>query len=160
MHSHSRVQSTPRHLPSWLIDNLVDKQILPQFACRRTTSALVPSAAMDKSRSFLSYCSLAILATSISSEVLADQLLPTSKNVRAAVERSLPYIEKVGTAWMQQRKCSSCHNVTFLIWSHNEAAAREFNVDRTKLAEWTKWSLADALSDRFWFMLRPRAIVS
>ena len=61
---------------------------------------------------------------------------------------------------MQERKCNSCHNVTFLVWSHNEAAARGFDVDRTKLAEWTKWSLADSLSDRFWFMLRPRAMAS
>ncbi len=104
--------------------------------------------------------SLAILTTIISSEVSAAQPLPTSQNVRVAVERSLPYIEKVGTAWMRERKCNSCHNVTFLVWSHNEAAARGFDVDRTKLAEWTKWSLADALSDRYWFKLRPRAMAS
>ena len=61
---------------------------------------------------------------------------------------------------MRERKCNSCHNVTFLVWTHNEAAARGFDVDRTKLAEWTKWSLADSLSDRFWFKLRPRAMAS
>src|SRR5206468_4281308 len=27
-------------------------------------------------------------------------------------------------------------------------------------AQWTKWSLADSLSDRFWFKLRPRAMAS
>jgi hypothetical protein len=70
------------------------------------------------------YWSLAVLATIISSEVLAAPPLPTAQNVRAAVQRSLPYIEKVGTAWMRERKCNSCHNVTFLVWSHNEAAAR------------------------------------
>jgi hypothetical protein len=104
--------------------------------------------------------SLAILATIISAEVIAAQPLPTSHNVRVAVQRSLPYIEKVGTTWMRERKCNSCHNVTFLVWSHNEAAARGFDVDRTKLAEWTKWSLEDSLSDRFWFKLRPRAMAS
>jgi hypothetical protein len=72
----------------------------------------------------------------------------------------LPYIEKVATAWMRDRKCNSCHNVTFLVWSQGEAAARGFDVDRTKLVEWRKWSLADSLSDRFWFMLRPRATAS
>ncbi len=45
--------------------------------------------------------SLAILTTIISAEVLAAQPLPTSQNVRVAVERSLPYIEKVATAWMR-----------------------------------------------------------
>src|SRR4029453_17804815 len=32
------------------------------------------------------------------------------------------------------------------------------DVDRAKLAEWTNWSLADALSDRRWFKLRPASI--
>jgi len=82
----------------------------------------------------------------------------TVSDMRAAVQRSLPYIEKVGTAWMNERKCNSCHAVTFMIWSHNEAAARGLDVDRSKLAEWTNWSLADALSDRRWFKLRPASI--
>jgi hypothetical protein len=59
---------------------------------------------------------------------------------------------------MGERECNSCHNVTFLVWSHKEAAARGFDVDRKKLAEWTKWSLADSLSDRFWLKLRPRSL--
>jgi hypothetical protein len=82
----------------------------------------------------------------------------TVADMRAAVQRSLPYIEKVGTAWMRERKCNSCHTVTFMIWSHNEAVARGLDVDRAKLAEWTNWSLADALSDRRWFKLRPASI--
>src|SRR3954471_2116749 len=104
--------------------------------------------------------SLAVFTIIISAKVIAAEPLSTSHNVRIAVQRSLPYIEKFGTAWMRDRKCNSCHNVTFLVWSHSEAAAHGFDVDRTKLAEWTKWSLADSLSDRFWFMLRPRAMAS
>jgi hypothetical protein len=115
---------------------------------------------MDARRSFLLSCNLAFLATALASEVRAAPPPPTTQDVRGAIERSLPYVEKAGTDWMRERKCNSCHNVTFLLWSHNEAAARGFNIDRTKLAEWTKWSLADSLSDRFWFMLRPRAMAS
>ena len=121
---------------------------------------LILDAVMDARRSFLLFFSLAFLATVLASEVPAGPSPPTSQDVRGAVERSLPYVEKVGTDWMRERKCNSCHNVTFLVWTHNEAAAREFDIDRTKLAEWTKWSLADSLSDRFWFMLRPRAMAS
>jgi len=106
------------------------------------------------------YCSLAMFATVMASEVPAAPPSPTSQNVRRAVERSLPYVEKVATSWMQERKCNSCHNVTFLVWTHNEAAARGFEIDRKKLAEWTKWSLADSLSDRFWFKLRPVAMAA
>jgi hypothetical protein len=101
---------------------------------------------------------LFVLATILILQARADPAAPADQRVRGAVERSLPYLEKVGVAWMRERECSSCHNVTFLIWSHNEAAACGFDIDRKKLAEWTKWSLADALSDRFWFKLRPRAL--
>jgi hypothetical protein len=82
----------------------------------------------------------------------------TAADMRAAVQRSLPYIEKVGVAWMNERKCNSCHAVTFMVWSHNEAAAHGLDVNRAKLAEWTNWSLADSLSDRRWFKLRPASI--
>ena len=117
-------------------------------------------AVMDAMRSILLICSLAFSATVFASDVSAAESPPASGRVRGAVERSLPYIEKVGTDWMRERKCNSCHNVTFLVWSHSEAALRGFKIDRAKLAEWTKWSLADSLSDRFWFMLRPRAMAS
>src|SRR5947207_4639217 len=115
---------------------------------------------MDTRMSLILSCGVAIFATVMAFEVSAAPPGPASQNVRGAVERSLPYLEKVSTAWMQERECNSCHNATFLVWTHNEAAARGFGMDRTKLAQWTKWSLADALSDRFWFKLRPRARVS
>jgi hypothetical protein len=104
------------------------------------------------------FCTLTTVIRTISLSVLAAPPLPDTQSARDAVKRALPYIEKVATAWMQERKCNSCHNITFLVWSHNLAAARGFDVDRTKLADWTKWSLADSLSDRLWFKLRPSAM--
>ncbi len=86
------------------------------------------------------------------------KLAATSDEVRAAVQRSLPYIEKIGVEWINSRKCNSCHTVTFLVWSHNAAAAHGLDVDRKKLAEWTRWSLDDSLADNYWFKIRPRAV--
>src|SRR6185369_16154423 len=67
---------------------------------------------------------------------------------RAAVERSLPYLEKEGVAWIQKRKCLSCHVVTFLLWTHEEARAKGISVDSKKLAEWADWSRKDTLEAR------------
>lgn len=105
---------------------------------------------------------LALLATLIACTPLSRAAPPAERwqDVRSAIRRSLPYVENVSKAWMQERKCNSCHNVTFLIWSHNLAVARGFDIDRKKLAAWTKWSLADSLSDRYWFKLRPRAMIA
>jgi hypothetical protein len=101
-----------------------------------------------------------ILATAATAAIASETPAPTTQKVRASVERSLPFIKKVGTDWMQERKCNSCHVVTFLVWSHSEAAAHGLDVDRKELDDWRKWALADSLADKYWFQLRPRAMAT
>jgi hypothetical protein len=103
-------------------------------------------------------CVAAFAANVIAAETNTHEATPP--NVRAAVERSLPFIERNGTAWMQERNCNSCHAVAFLVWSHNAALARGLNVDRKKLAEWVNWSLADSLAEKHRFKLRSRAMAA
>ena len=68
--------------------------------------------------------------------------------VREAVSRSLPFLEKEGVAWMNDRGCMSCHHVPFLLWSHRAAQAHGLAVDAKKLAEWDEWSQKDSLTHR------------
>lgn len=63
---------------------------------------------------------------------------------RAAVERSLPFLEKEGLAWIDKRGCLSCHQVTFMLWSHEEARAKGIPVDGKKLADWIGWSTKES----------------
>lgn len=63
------------------------------------------------------------------------------QEMRAVVERSLPFLEKKGVEWKDQRKCSSCHHVTFMLWSFREAGERGFAVDAGKLDGWTNWAV-------------------
>ncbi len=67
---------------------------------------------------------------------------------RKAVEQALPYLAKESASWVAQRGCVSCHRVSFMIWSHNEAAARGFPVDRSQLDATTNWAFTSMLSDR------------
>jgi hypothetical protein len=60
---------------------------------------------------------------------------------RKAVERSLPFLEEKGVAWMKERGCVTCHQTTFLIWTHGEARRRGFDIDRDKLDARTNWAL-------------------
>src|SRR2546421_668510 len=78
---------------------------------------------------------------------------PAAPEVRRAVERAFPFLEKEGVGWIKQRKCTSCHVVSFMLWSHNEARARGIAVDDKKLQEWNEWSLNFTLSLRAWFKL-------
>lgn len=68
--------------------------------------------------------------------------------LRRAVERSLPFLEKEGLAWIKAKDCLSCHQVPFMLWSHQEARGRGFPTDEGKLAEWVDWSSAESLRQR------------
>ena len=66
--------------------------------------------------------------------------------VRRAVERSLPFLEREGAAWIRERACLSCHHLPFLLWSFREARDRGVAVDEKKLAEWSEWSRKESLA--------------
>ncbi len=68
--------------------------------------------------------------------------------IRRAVEKSLPFLEEKGVWWMGRKKCVSCHHTALLLWSHEEAARRGFQVDGDRLALWRDWSLTKQLSLR------------
>src|SRR6185503_16806067 len=73
---------------------------------------------------------------------------PDVDHARAAVERSLPFLEREGLAWMEKRGCNSCHVVTFMLWSHEEARAKGIPVDLKKFAGWRDWSVNDTTAAR------------
>lgn len=83
--------------------------------------------------------------------LLADE--PTDAAVREAVARSLPFLEKGGVDWIEERGCMSCHHVPFLLWSHRAAQVHGLAVDAKKLAEWDEWSRKDSLANRYSFRL-------
>jgi len=78
--------------------------------------------------------------------------------VRKAVERSLPFLEKEGVAWMTSKGCASCHHVPFLLWSHAEARAGGIEVDDRKLANWTDWTWQFSRTRRAWFRLTKESL--
>jgi hypothetical protein len=78
--------------------------------------------------------SIILLALLSAQETAADP-------ARKAVERALPYLEAKGLDWIKERKCASCHHVTFMVWAHREALDRGFAVDPKKLEEWTRWQV-------------------
>ena len=91
----------------------------------------------------------------IDAVVQADDAAPPSDAaVREAVSRSLPFLEKEGVAWMNDRGCMSCHHVPFLLWSHRAAQAHGLAVDDKKLTEWDEWCRKDSLSHRNLFRLQ------
>lgn len=71
----------------------------------------------------------------------------SAKQVRGAVERALPYLEKSSAAWRDERKCVTCHQVPFTIWALNDAKARGVAVDAAKLDDLTAWAFKFCTTD-------------
>jgi len=71
--------------------------------------------------------------------------IPLDVQARQAAERAIPYIEKEGTTWIKDRKCVTCHYVAYMVWSFRDASQSGFDIDKTKLNEWTDWSLNHAV---------------
>ena len=56
---------------------------------------------------------LIAVAVLASAELARAQDDPAS--ARQAIERSLPFLEEKGVAWIKERGCVTCHQTTFLI---------------------------------------------
>src|SRR6185369_6735547 len=83
----------------------------------------------------------ALLAVLVSTTALrAEEPAEKTAAVRQAVTRALPYIEREGVAWIESKKCVSCHQVPFMVWSLNAAHRRGFEIDHTKLTNWNAWA--------------------
>lgn len=59
---------------------------------------------------------------------------------RAAINRALPYIARQTQLWIDQKKCTSCHQIPHALWAMNEARSAGFTAD-SRLAEWNRWAV-------------------
>ena len=70
---------------------------------------------------------------------------PTPQEVRAAIGRSLPFLESEGVAWKETKGCTSCHHVPMMIWTHHEAEKHGFTVNKGAVEEAESWALGQYL---------------
>jgi hypothetical protein len=64
----------------------------------------------------------------------------SAADVRRAVERSLPFVEKSSAKWRSESKCVTCHQVPFAVWALTEAKSRGVAIDTAKLDDLTTWA--------------------
>ena len=73
---------------------------------------------------------------------------PEPAKARAAVRKSLTFLDEDGLRWKEKYKCASCHHAPMMIWAFNEAKAHAYSVNEKSLAEVTRWCLApDSVSE-------------
>jgi hypothetical protein len=76
----------------------------------------------------------------------ASETPPSREQVRQAVERSLAFMDKSGTAWWTGNKCASCHHVPISIWSLNEAKKHGITIDDKSLDQLRDWAVSSYAS--------------
>jgi Prenyltransferase and squalene oxidase repeat len=74
---------------------------------------------------------------------------PTEAQVREAVGKSLPFLSQSSAAWRDNKKCVSCHQIPFTLWSLHEARRRGFAVDAAKLDDLTDWSFDFCATNKY-----------
>jgi hypothetical protein len=70
-----------------------------------------------------------ILTTVLAATPAAETEVPSSEQVRLALERSLAYVQKSGHAWWNGNKCAGCHHAAISIWGLTEARQRGFVIN-------------------------------
>ena len=71
----------------------------------------------------------------------AEEPADLTMQVRDAIQRSVPYLEREGAAWIEKRDCVSCHQVPFMLWGLNAAHASGAEIDEAELQKHSDWSL-------------------
>ncbi len=59
---------------------------------------------------------------------------------RRVVRQALPYLAQQTGAWIEEKKCTSCHQVPHALWAMNAARAAGNETDG-RLAEWNRWAV-------------------
>jgi hypothetical protein len=90
-------------------------------------------------RALLATFLLTACACVVSGAARAGEAAPPAPQIRATVVKALPFLEKEGVKWHEDKTCLSCHHIPFMTWSHLDASRRGLSVDQHKLKEWLGW---------------------
>ncbi|HEX4144061.1 MAG TPA: prenyltransferase/squalene oxidase repeat-containing protein [Pirellulales bacterium] len=97
---------------------------------------------MHRSAQWLSIvlaCALAQLASAADQNALPAQ-------AAKAVELAVPYLEDNGEGWIVEKKCISCHYVSFMVWSLESVRHAGLKVDEPEFTRRSAWSYANGKS--------------
>jgi hypothetical protein len=88
-------------------------------------------------RFLLLWLGVFLLTTRADNPVRAD-----GAKLRAAIAKSLDFLDNEADAWMNERNCNACHHMPELLWSHREAKKRSVPINQKKFDEFVEWSYA------------------
>ena len=86
-------------------------------------------------------CLLVAGAVALSAYGYAVKAGELTADVDRAIRRAIPFLEREGNAWIEKRKCVSCHQVPFMLWGLNAAKDAGYELNDDNLKARSQWSL-------------------
>lgn len=71
----------------------------------------------------------ALLIALAATPVIAKNEAPPADQIREAIQKTIPCIERDGEKWIKVKKCNSCHMIPFMVWSLHAAESRGIKVN-------------------------------
>ncbi|MBT4692750.1 MAG: hypothetical protein HOB73_05360 [Planctomycetaceae bacterium] len=63
------------------------------------------------------------------------------RSLKQSIESAIPYIQQNAQVWIDQKKCVSCHQVPFGLWSTQVAKNAGHKIDEELFQKQSKWAL-------------------
>jgi len=76
-----------------------------------------------------------------------DEAIPALEQTRAAIDRSLVFLEADRVKWREEHECATCHHGAMTVWAYCEARSRGFEVADETFTETVNWT-KDRLLER------------
>ena len=68
-------------------------------------------------------------------------------SVREAIEKAIPYVQRQGAWWIDEKDCVSYHHLGHMLWCLKTARSKGLTVS-SRLDEWTSWAIDKSISKR------------
>jgi hypothetical protein len=80
-----------------------------------------------------------VMILSVSQITMAQQEKPRS--LKQSIELAIPFVQQKAQVWINQKKCVSCHQVPFGLWSTQIAKNAGYEIDEEIFQKQSKWAL-------------------
>jgi hypothetical protein len=63
------------------------------------------------------------------------------RSLKQSIELAIPFVQQNAQVWIDQKKCVSCHQIPFGLWSTQVAQNAGYEIDETLFQKQSKWAL-------------------
>ena len=82
-----------------------------------------------------------VLVMILSITQIAGAQQEETRSLKQSIESAIPYIQQNAQVWINQKKCVSCHQIPFGLWSTQVAKNAGYKTNEEVFQKQSKWAL-------------------